>query len=112
MRTLAFVAQGEIYGSFGNAGPRAKGPVFFNVDQPVGQGPGVPEPLSLSTDVQLVQVFLKVLGFYKPTTCSAALIMTGNTSAVATLPHQLSHIRRLSLHRQEQKAIGGAAGEL
>jgi Putative peptidoglycan binding domain len=50
-----------------NAGPRAKGPIFFNVDHPVGQGPGVPKALSLSADVQLVQVFLKVLGFYKPT---------------------------------------------
>jgi peptidoglycan hydrolase-like protein with peptidoglycan-binding domain len=49
-----------------NAGPKATGPIFFNVDQPVGNGPGVPRFGTLSADVQLVQVLLKVLGFYKP----------------------------------------------
>jgi hypothetical protein len=47
-----------------NAGPRAKGSVFFNIDHPVGQGPGVEPGVSRSVDVQLVQLFLKVLGFY------------------------------------------------
>lgn len=49
-----------------NAGPGKKGPIFFNVDKPVGQGPGVEPNSILSADVQLVQCFLKALGFYRP----------------------------------------------
>ena len=47
-----------------NAGPKNKGPIFFNVDHPVGQGIGVEPNAVLSADVQLVQVFLRALGFY------------------------------------------------
>jgi len=47
-----------------NAGPKNKGPIFFNVDHPVGQGQGVEPNAVLSADVQLVQVMLRALGYY------------------------------------------------
>jgi hypothetical protein len=47
-----------------NAGQKVKGPIFFNLDKPVGKGPGVDGPAMLSEEVQLVQILLKALGFY------------------------------------------------
>lgn len=46
-----------------NCGPNTKGPMFFNVDKPVGNGG---QTTDRSEDVQLVQMFLNLLGFYRP----------------------------------------------
>jgi hypothetical protein len=45
-----------------NAG-LGQGPMFFNVDNPVGAGPGT--KANRTDDVQMVQMFLSWLGYYK-----------------------------------------------